>query len=175
MAPLPVENTQRFVIRYASGGNEHVFNIRTDDTITPAAMGTALDAFLDALGPNLYALVILDAVQYDSGSTVSFPVTLGIEGSTYGTGSPSVLNEAAYIDFVGRSPGGRRVKITTFGPTDLGGNYRVNVGEFGSIAAVLAVLNGSPGIFVAIDGQDANWKPYANTGYNSYWEREQRG
>lgn len=137
-------------------------------------MGTALDALLTALDPNIYALNILDAVQYDNGSNISFPVTLGIEGNSYGTGVPSVLNEAAYMDFVGRTGGGRRTKFTVFGPTDLGGNYRINVGEFASIADALAVLSGSTGIFLGIDGQEVFWKPYANTGYNSYWERQQR-
>lgn len=175
MAPLPVESTQRFVVNYESGSNSHSMQIRTANSVTPAEVGVALDAFLDAIAPNIYAMVITDAVQYDQGNTVSFPVTIGIEGQSYGTGIPSVLNEAAYIDFVGRTTGGRRVRLTVFGPTDLGGNYRINEGEFASVAAALAVLEGNPGIFVGIDGLDPFWKRYANTGFNSYWEREQRG
>jgi len=174
MAPLPVESTQRFVFDYESGGNGHSIMVRTADSVTPAEAGAALDAFLSALEPNLFAMSITSAVQYLTGSTVSFPVTTGIEGNSYGTGVPSVLEEPQYIDFVGRTTGGRRVRITVFSPSDLGGNFRVSEGEFASIAAALAVLEGSTGIFIGVDGLDPFWKRYANTGLNSYWERQQR-
>lgn len=175
MAPLPVDNTARYVIRYNGAQNEHSLLVRTADSVNATEVGTAVDAVLTALDPNLWALSVLDAIFYAKNSNVSVPVTTGIEGNTYGTGIPSVLDEPNYIDFVGRSAGGRRNKLTIFGPTDLGGNYRVNVGEFGSIQDVLDVLENTPGIFVAIDGGDCFWKQYANTGTNSYWQKEMRG
>lgn len=174
MAPLPVDNTARTVVRYSSGGNTHDLVVRHANTAAPTAIGTAVDAFLTALDPNLWGMVVLDAIRYPVNVNISTPSILGIEGNTYGAGSPSTEQEPDYIDFVGRSIAGRRVRVTVFGPTDLGGNYRVSIGEFASIAAALTALTSDADVFWAIDGTVPNWKSYANTGVNSYWQKQQR-
>lgn len=174
MTPLPVDNTARTVVRYSSGGNTHDLVVRHSDTAAATLIGSTVDAFLTALDPNLWGMVVLDAIRYPINTNISAPSILGIEGNTYGTGSPSIEQEPDYIDFVGRSLAGRRVRVTVFGPTDLGGNYRVSIGEFASIATALAALQSEPTVFWAIDGTVPNWKSYANTGVNSYWQKQQR-
>lgn len=173
MAPLPPENTERYTVFYTTGGNQHTTQVRTD-SMSPSTFGTFFGAIMDALDPNLFATVI-DVVTFAaSGSTINNPVTSGIEGATFGTGSPTILEEPNYVDFVGRSTGGRRVRMTVFGISDLGGNFRVSAGEFGSVDTVVALLNAEPAAGFAIDGIKAIWKSYANTGLNSYWQRKQR-
>lgn len=154
-------------------GVQHSFQVRTDG-VSPAALGTAVDAFLDALSPLLFATIV-DYVTYrPSGSTVANIVTTGIEGNSYGSGTGTAQNVAGYVDFVGRSSGGRRVRLAVFGVNNIGTDYRFVAGENADVTAARAVLNGTANTFIAIDGIAAVWKSYANAGFNARWQREIR-
>jgi hypothetical protein len=174
MAPLPANNTERFKVFYTAGGHQHTQEIRTDG-ISPAALGTSLDAYYTALGTIIYTTTI-DQVQYaSSGSNIFNAVTTGIEGNTYGSGTPAVAGENAYYyDFVGRSSGGRRVRFGQFGAKGLGGDYRFVAGESAELDAALVYLDATPNTWLAIDGIPPVWKTYVNAGANAYWQRALR-
>lgn len=173
MAPLPPNNTAVYEVFYTTSSEQHSTQVRTD-AVSPAAFGTFFDSIMDALSPNLFSLVIDEVTFRPALSTISNPVTTGIEGNTYGSLVASTLEKPQYLSFVGRSSGGRRNRMTFFGLTDLGTNFRVSAGEFASVDAVTAILNGATGIGIAIDGLETIWKSYANAGVNSYWQRKLR-
>jgi len=173
MAPLPQNNTPTFELYYTTGGNQHSQQVRTG-SMSPATFGTVMDLYYTGLASKLYSVVIDFVTFRAAGSTIANIVTTGIEGNTYGSGSPSSLNEPLYVDFIGRSSGGRRTRLTQFGCSDLATDYRFVAGESAAIDATIAFLNAQTNIFYAVDGLKAIWKSYANTGLNSYWQRKQR-
>jgi len=175
MAPLDPHNTAYYTVYYTVQGNQHSFRIRVEPTFSPADIGPEIEQLFGNLDDNLYATTI-DFVTFNAnGSDVSVPVTTSADGLTFGSGAGTTLTEPQYIDFVGRSSGGRRVKFTIYGINDLGGDFRIGATEFASVTAVLAQLAAAEGAWLAIDGLQPIWKQYANTGLNSYWQRQQRG
>lgn len=173
MAPLSPDNTERFNVYYTAGAHQHSMQIRTD-SMSPATLGGYVDTLLTEL-TSLMSATTIDYVTYAaSGSTIANIVTTGIEANTYGSGTPSVLNRPLYINFVGRSTGGRRVRMAVMATTDLAADFRFVAGENAHIDAAIAQLNAVTGAWLAIDGIKAVWKSYANTGMNAYWQRKER-
>jgi hypothetical protein len=109
-----------------------------------------------------------------SGSTVSNPVICGFEGTAYGSGAPSVDDYPRYLDFVGRSAGGRRVRFSLLSVNAALSGFRLTTSESAVIAAAHALIAAPAQAFLAIDGTDPVWYPYANTGFNAYWQRNVR-
>lgn len=169
MAPLPPESTDRYKVSYASCGNTHVMDIRS--TASPATLGSEVDAFLTALGNSIRSTTLLDFQFAASGSTFFNPVTTGFEGNIYGT-VVGVLEEGAqYYNFVGRSTGGRRVRLAVFGAASMWSDYRAQPGDDAGIDAAVAFLQGSGNNWLAIDGLAPIWKSYANAGVNAHWQK----
>lgn len=172
MAPLPPNNTARYKVFYTVSGHQHVMDIRS--LASPASFGADVGGLLGTLSPMTYAITI-DQVQFAaSGSNVFNPVTSGIEGNVYGSGSGTVGETPYYINFVGRSTGGRRVRLAVFGQKALGGDYRYIAGENANIDAAVAVLQDPANSFKAIDGLKPIWKNYANAGVNAHWQKAVR-
>lgn len=172
MAPLPPNSTARFKVFYTNIAQQHVMDIRSADS--PVAFGLNVDDLLNALSGMLLATVI-DEVQFAaSGSNVFNAVTTGIEGLTYGTGAGTPNLRAAYVNFVGRSSGGRRVRLAVFGVNNVTDDYRFISGESAFIDNALLALNATANHFICIDGLAPIWKNYANSGFNAYWQRAVR-
>lgn len=172
MAPISPDNTPRFRVKYTNIGTQHTMDIRS--TSSPSSLGTQVDAFLTALSPKMRATVIDEVLFASSGSSVFNTVTSGIEGNTYGSGAGVLANVTQYADFVGRSSGGRRVRLAVFGIPDTSTDFRYLAGEDADIDATIAVLNGAGNTFLAIDNLPPVWKSYANAGQNAYWQRQLR-
>lgn len=169
MAPLPPESTARFKVFYTVGTHQHTMEFRSG--ASPSAVGTIIDDFLTALNDEIYILTI-DEVQFAANGSVIFnAITTGVEGSSYGTGAEP--NEATpfYLSFIGRSPGGRRVRIYVFGSKSLYTDYRVTALENVDVDAAIAVLVAAGGSLLAIDGGTPIWKTYANMGVNAHWQK----
>jgi len=174
MAPLPVEGTPRFVVHYSSGQNEHTQLWRTEGATSPAAMATFLDSLWSALSGILFTAQITELVFYADGSPFGFPVAAsGFVGETYGSGTPSNVQQALYLDFVARSVGGRRFRSAFFSPVGSDPSWRFYGSEEPAIENAIDILEGNADL-VAIDGLALNWKPYANNGFNAYWQRANR-
>lgn len=174
MAPLPVESTPRYVVHYSSGSNEHTQLWRTDGPSSPAAMATFLNSLWSTVDGILFTCQITDLVFYADGSTIGNSVTAaGFVGETYGSGSPTNVQQALYLDFVARSTGGRRFRSAFFSPVGSDPSWRFYGTEEPAIENAIDVLAGMTDL-VAIDGLPLNWKPYANNGYNAYWQRANR-
>ena len=169
MAPLPANNTPRYRVFYTNASQQHTLNLRSSDS--PAAFGSDVNDLFALLTNHIFPTTI-DEVQWaPTGSNIFNVVVTGIEGNTYGNGTPSVSSPAVYIDFVGRSSGGRRVRAAIFGFTSVGGDFRIQPGELPQVDAAIALLNLASNGFLAIDGLKPVWKSYANAGFNAYWQR----
>lgn len=172
MAPLPPNSTARFRIFYTGIGVQHSVEIRSG--ASPSAVGTIVDDLLTAIDGALQALVI-DEVQFAAnGSDVFNAVTTGIEGNPYGTGGGITSQAANYYNFIGRSSGGRRVRLALFGANSQAGDYRFVAGENSALDAARAVLVAAAGDILAIDGLTPTWKTYINAGVNAHWQRALR-
>lgn len=172
MAPLSPSNTPRFRIFYAGGGLQHSFQMRSNQS--PASIGTAANAFLTALTPVLFSLVI-DHVEFaPAGSDIFNPVVTGIEGNPYGAGASPIANLAWGWNFIGRTSGGRRVRVAVFSSTVLALNYRASAGEVAAVDAARGSLVANSLSWLGIDGVTPVWKTYANVKPFDHWVKELR-
>lgn len=174
MAPLPPESTARYFMDYQTVLTNHTMEIRATGVHSPAALGTFMGTFLTTLTPLLLTLTVQGFRFAALGSNVSNPVLTGIEGNVYGTGVASSDSVPYCLNFVGRSPLGRRVRAMLFGYKAAISTFRLTGAESAPIATATAQLNGSTTLFQAIDGGDPVWKEYANIMYNAYWQRAVR-
>lgn len=169
---LPPDNTARFKVFYTNVGHQHTAQVR--GTSSPATFGAQFDILLSALSPILYATT-LDRVEFaPSGSNIFNPVTTGFEGNTYGAGAGSVAVAPYFVDFIGRSSGGRRVRMAIFGMTILGLDYKFQPGEDVNVDAAILVPQASAADWLAVDGIKPTWYSYANAGVNAYYQRKNR-
>lgn len=171
MAPLPPESTARYFFDYTSVFEDHTFVVRHNGIISPASAGASVATFLGALASIFFPITITTVRSAASGSTISFPVTTGIEGTSYGSGIATSNDAPRELNFIGRSSGGRRVRLGLFGYKDAISDYRVTTGESTPVNNAVNHLNASVGLFLAIDGVEPTWYPYANMLYNAYWQR----
>ena len=174
MAPLPPENTARYWVDYSVGGINHSFQVRFDGTTSPSALGSTLNAFLNTLAPLLNQIIIEGVRFAPEGTNISNPVVTGIEGNTYGVGTPAANETADFLNFVGRTAGGRRVTLAIYGILEVDDFYRLNASESTIVASAVAILNGEEGLFLGIDGLNPVWKPYVNNAASGYWQRNLR-
>lgn len=172
MAPLPPEGTPRFRINYDVSGAQHSFQIRSHSS--PSDVGTLVDSFLTALADALYGIVIGTVEFAADNSNIFLPVTSGIEGNVYSSGSPTVTEEPWFYGFIGRSAGGRKWHLDMFGARSLGTNYRLEAGENADVDAAIAVLQSAGSAIVGIDDLEVTVYGYANAGVNAHYQRKAR-
>lgn len=179
MAPLPQNSTAIYYVDYSfAPGQLHTLAFRFGGSAGVDGAQLFADNFLTALQPNLTATwQVVGARVQSAGANVSLPSAApGIVGG----GGPSLTGQdyPRFLSFIGRGKtSGRRVRITVFGVTLPASNdYRFHDGEVAGPTAALGVLYTAPvGCPITVAGDQPYWQPYANTGYNSYWERQQRG
>lgn len=175
MAPLPSNTTATLFVDYSTGDENHTIQVRfgVGGSISDA-MGF-LDRFWTALDNTIYTLTVLGARVRDLGSTVTYPVTW-TGAPTYGDGVANHGQSAWYIDFIGRSIGGRRVRLTTFGAAAVqdATDHDYRLPAAGNVADALGEIELSSDVPVAIDGDPAGWQQYGNLGVNAYWRNRIR-
>jgi hypothetical protein len=172
MAPLAPSNTPRFRVFYTVIGKQHSFEMRSH--ASPSTIGTIIDGLFTALSTGLYATT-LDYVTYaTTGSDVFNIVTTGAEGNTYGSGAGDTQHVPWYVNFIGRSSGGRRVRLAVFGIITMFTDFRSIAGESTEIDDAIDVLQTAGSALVAIDDLQPTWKNYANAGVNAHWQRALR-
>jgi len=171
MAPLPPNSTPRFKFNYTVNNTDHSFQVRSAGS--PSAVGSLVDAFLEAIADAIYGLTISTAEFAADASDIFLPVTTGIEGNVYGTGFAGPPEENWFYGFIGRSAGGRRWHLDIFGARTLGTDYRIVPGESAVLTDGIDVLNASTSL-IAIDGLAVTVYPYVNCGNNAHWQRAVR-
>lgn len=174
MAPLPHNNTPIYFVDYTTVGVSHTAEIRATGAVSPSTLSSILDALFTQLSPVLFDTSIDGARFQAAGTNFANPVVLTIAGNTYGSGGGSSDDVPKAINFIGRSTGGRRVRLMLFGYSAAISTYRVFSSENTAIAAAIGTLNNTANCFLAIDGVDPVWYPYANVLFNAYWQRATR-
>ncbi len=175
MAPLPSNNTGVLFLDYSVGGEDHTVQFRYPPGGSLIDLKDVADQFLSALGDAIMTITITGARHRAEGENITLP-TAWTGASTYGTGSATHDQSAWYVDFVGRSAGGRKVRIAIFGAAsfedNIGHDYRLPATD--QIADALTVLNDNGDILTGIDGETVVWYSYANVGVNAYWRNRIR-
>lgn len=174
VAPLPVNNTKRYWYDYDQSGFTHTLEVRGSTGSTDATADAAVATILGDIGGLFVASVITAARKAAAGSNLSFPFTSARVGDNFGSGASNVTANPRQVSFVGRSPGGRRVRFSIFGFASNLVDYRLTTAESAAVLACVNHLNALGTDFVAIDGQTATWLGYANIGLNDYWLRQSR-
>lgn len=183
MAPLPPESTSRYFVDYTANGRNHTAQFRytsPEDAAPGIPFQDAVDDFMQAIGsamPTDYAILGYRFAETDSNVTNPVARTIATVSGIY---TPHLSDAPAFLGFVGRTSGGRRVRMQLLGagydPSEIHGvadNYRVLASESSDFADMISALEaiGSK----AIDGLTPSWKQYVNLGYNAYWQRQVRG
>lgn len=175
MAPLPPNNTDVYFVDYEGSMGERTFQVRAVGGSDEAAVVVQIRNFIETLRPALYTSTVFTGCRKrDVGTNVSYPLSwTPIAGTAAGTLAQA--DYPRYIDFVGRSRDGRRVKITLFGTNlAISADYRLTEGENASILAAVQFLTSGANSFVTISGMSPLWERYANQGFNAYYQQEQR-
>jgi hypothetical protein len=174
MAPLPPNNTPTYFLDYTTSLQEHTMEVRAAASVSPATFSSIMDSFLTQLASELSQITIVGGRFRAAGTTFSSPVVLTITGNSYGVGGQTQDSLPIALNFVGRSPGGRRVRLMVFGYKGTFSAYRVNTSESTAVTNAVSTLNNTVNCFQAIDGLDPVWYPYANVLVNAYWQRKTR-
>lgn len=181
MAPLPDNNTGVIFVHYTAQGHTHTTQVRYPEAANPGAdVIEDLDQLLTLLGPVMPTDFTFISWEWRAAGT-NFTVPLaGTPTELSGVLTPVASYAPAYFNFIGRSSGGRRVRLGIMGagwapiPSTLSyaEDYRVDGSENADMQAIIDWLNQAN--FRAIDGLTVTWKPYVNVGYNAYWQRAVR-
>jgi len=173
MAALPPSNTERYRVNYTVGGRQHSFEVRTN-LVSPSGLGTNVTAFLTPLSTILNLLTVDNVTYAAGGSNIFNIVTTGIEGDSFGSGAGTGSAIPNFINFIGRSAGGRRVRLAVYGLKSDAQDYRFAPGESISIDDAIDALKAPANAFLSIDDVKPVWYDYANAGVNAYWQRNIR-
>lgn len=175
MAPLPENNTDRIWLKYTANGVEHEIIFRFPSVTPQADQVAAVHDFAVAAASLMHTSDSFSSVRHqDSGSTVSFPLSFTpVSGTNTTTGEPN--DNPHFLSVTGRSLDGRRCKLGLYVPLLSDNNpYRVQRAA-GNIADImLDAVEAMEPAPVSISGGAVIWNNYANTGYNAYWQRQER-
>lgn len=174
MAPLPDNNTDCYFVDYSVGGVQHTAQVRTSAGVIPTDFGTTFNAVIGTMDSLLYELTIGQVRFRAEGSNISMPVDSGIEGNVYGSTAQPTLEIPRFLNFVGRSQGGRRVTMALFGFKASDDFYRLTGAESTDLQDAIDLMNSDDDVFQAIDDTSPVWYPYANWAWSAYWQRKIR-
>jgi hypothetical protein len=174
MAPLPESNTARYFLKYSVNGHSHTVTVREDGTISEGDFSEAMGAFLDAMSPLLFTSSFVSLEHSVSGSNVRVPATWS--GPTeWGGGGGAEQNSPLFWSFTGKDLTGRRFRLELFGRNvPENSNWRVYAIDDTSVAAGLAALHPSEGLFLTIAGFGPILNQYANQSDSQHWIGELR-
>lgn len=175
MAPLPPDSTGRLFIDYETCGYDHTALIRLGAGVTPADGADEFNTLITGITGLFYLSTFLGARFAPAGSNIANPVTADWPVS-WGSGAGPAYATAQFVDFIGRSLDGRRVRFSLFGAAleQFNNRFRVPAADSTAVNNGVTTLNAAEGTFVSINGFQPVWKQYANIGPNAYWRNKVR-
>lgn len=175
MAPLSPDSTKRWFLDYTTCSTDHTLEMRSVDSVTDIEASAAFDVFLTAIESQIYEMTVTGMRFADVGSNITLPATFS-GALTYGSDDGPKDHGAVYVNFIGRSTGGRRVRAGVFGGRNfsLAGDYRVSDADSTVVGDGVSALTGNPDVWEAIDGRTVIWHRYFNIGTNAYWRNKIR-
>jgi hypothetical protein len=176
MAPLPPDSTARVKVFYETCNEQHTVQIRFDAPNTVDDVIASFNDWVGAIGPAFYLSSFVQAQVAVSGSNV-FNDVAGDWPVTWGADAGPHTATANYVDFIGRSLDGRRVRAALFGckTTTSNDDYRTLTTESTAVDDAIQVLNDAEGVWLSINGFQPIWKSYVNLGPTAYWRNKIRG
>lgn len=179
MAPIPTTNTARLVVNYVDGDSPHQFQVRYVSAAAAVASIPTWENWLDSFAANHLSTEwsTVGADVYETGQSFSTPTAFPIVQG--GTVPNTEVSDPRFLSFIGRSSGGRRCRVYLYGGTGFATavDYRFSPSDDANIDTIrqnFVTAFTSTGA-VAVDGAPVSWKTYTNVGFNSYWQRVQRG
>lgn len=187
MADYAPNYTSRYRMRYRALGQVHTAQLRIARSHPgPAAQGVVMfQDLLETIAGKLVAdWTVLGADVAAADSDIFLPSSSIPMQPTVSAVAADESYKPVYLSFVGRSTSGLRAALFIYGinfaPTgadNTSNDYRILSTEDSAIASAVAVLNngsGSAANLVANDDAPVVWYPYANMGFNSYYQRKAR-
>lgn len=179
-------NTARLWLKYTSVNLQHELLLRAQEPASASSMLNMANVLIPALQPLMRALDSFISARFSAkGSNISLPVYFTPVAGTGDNSGISGDSESYYWDWVGRDQVyGAHVHWTFFtGSAAVGPppTNRMQPGLNAKIDAVTAALTQLATTSVASERlvTVAQASPvvysYVNAGYNSYWQRQQRG
>jgi|ERR1044071_4489303 hypothetical protein len=170
--------TDRYFIDYDDGIHPHTTMIRTASDVPLSDVQDFWNALVESLGSVLIATTLTGVRFAAAGDHFSVPVSASGFTSSWGSGTSTKRYSAQYFSFIGRGVvDGTRVRLYVFGcklnQTD-DGDFRMPQGENAAVDGVIELLNGPDFSPVTITAAVPLWYPYANSGFNAYWQRKGR-
>lgn len=177
MAPLPQNGTPRLRCHYEGPFGQHVMLFRGPNggTTTDLAISARVVIFqMTDLQYNDTQWGSAEAA--DEGSDLFFPVSGWTPLTSVSGANPGANNGIArFLEFGGRSSGGRRAKFYLFEVAQQeDADYKVPYGSVTPIDQVIDAFNDEDTELAAIDGNLIVAYPYANIGDNDYWVHKAR-
>lgn len=176
MAPLPENNTDRFLLDYEVGGVGHTLQMRVATGTTAAEASDAYASFLTQIGAQMLASSVTGMRFQEHGSNITIPATYSGAVTSWGSGSGGDFYKPWFVGFAGRGADGRKTKINLFGyknPTEAG-DYRIPVSVAEDLQNTYDNLVAAEGVWLTIGGTQPHWHQYVNLGANAYWQRKAR-
>jgi hypothetical protein len=174
VAPLNPNSTKRYFYEYQNSQNKHVLMVRASEGATDADVDGDLALLMGDIGGNFVASVFTGATKADAGSDIALPFSSGAVGDSFGTGTAIKQYDATALTFVGRTPGGRRTKVSIFGFKNDLSEFRMTSAESSDVANAVGHLNSFGFSFIAIDSLTAVWNGYADIKANDHWVKKAR-
>lgn len=171
MAPLPVNGTDRLKVTYSGPFGTHTMMFRAPDGETHAGLVEDVQALVPLMAAAQYDGTIWGTAEYSvSGSDIFLPESDWVAVTSDSGINPSGISApSAFLEFGGRSAGGRRVKFylfeTFFAPSE---DMKVDGGESVIVDTIIGQLNDDGSEICAIDGLVTTYYSYANLGQNDY-------
>lgn len=175
MAPFDPTNTNRLWVKKQGVTGEHELLFRGQIGSTLDDLVGAAHAILTAARGIVYEGDTWNSARYSArNSHLSFPTDwdpiTGNNGTDY-----QEYNRPFFLDFVGRGAGGHRVRWSVQGAVQVADvDYRMYATEYSGIATIVNAFNAQNATLADITGAPVIIYPYANVGYNAYFQRKQR-
>lgn len=170
------DGTTRWFLKYEVSGDEHVFQMRSNPAISAGTAGSAMENLLTALdnGSALYTMNIVDFSRSAAGSSDREPQTWP-GAASYGGGSMPEVDSPRYFALSGRASGNQQVRVFIYGWIGTSpDNFRIASADNTDVADAVASLSDTAGCWLTAGLGVPIWKPYANIGFNAYFQRKQR-
>lgn len=170
-------NTKRYYVDYSNAGRAHTLIMRCAVSVLDVNATTYLGNFL-ALFDSFLSQSVVTAVRVGAaGDPNSFPISSSLVGTTFGTGTPSLIQSSKSLGFVGRDLNGAFAKVFLFGyKGSEEGNFRVDPAERPLLQPILDALTDTLDAWWSINNQKPVWYGYGNVNVSAYWkERTRKG
>lgn len=185
MADYAPNYTPRYRMRYSVLNRVHVATVRfARAEANPTGQGATLFSdLLNAVGDHLdQSFTVLGADVAGVDSDIFLPAATVPAAPMPTALAGDISYTPIFISFVGRSTSGARCSLYLYGlhvsptaGTNEPNDYRITSAEAAWVASAVAALNGATTApAFAIDGNAATWYPYANVGFNAYYQRKAR-